>query len=157
MCLTNESGISIGDFNSGTLFGVNRFQITNGLEPERRAISIYTDPAGTFNFWINSSQDLAKFKFMDGSNDANLVEIRATGHVLIGNPSFDTNYQLLVCGGIKAKKLRIPSQWCDYVFKPDYDLLSIKDLESFISENHHLPGIPYPSDQPHIVKDIVIA
>jgi hypothetical protein len=32
--------------------------------------------------------------------------------------------------------------WPDYVFKKNYKLLSLKETESFIIENGHLPEIP---------------
>jgi hypothetical protein len=32
--------------------------------------------------------------------------------------------------------------WADYVFKPDYKLKPLNEVESYIAENHHLPGIP---------------
>lgn len=30
----------------------------------------------------------------------------------------------------------------DYVFKPDYNLKPLKELENYIKKNNHLPGIP---------------
>lgn len=34
------------------------------------------------------------------------------------------------------------NQWCDYVFDPDYELMSLDDLEAFIKKNRHLPDVP---------------
>ena len=36
--------------------------------------------------------------------------------------------------------------WPDYVFKQDYKLISLNELESFIATNKHLPGIPSQID-----------
>ncbi|REJ85282.1 MAG: hypothetical protein DWQ44_01110 [Bacteroidetes bacterium] len=37
----------------------------------------------------------------------------------------------------------VPSNgWADYVFDENYFLLPIKDLDKFIKENKHLPGVP---------------
>jgi hypothetical protein len=30
----------------------------------------------------------------------------------------------------------------DYVFEPDYELVSFADLKSYVAENRHLPGMP---------------
>lgn len=40
--------------------------------------------------------------------------------------------------GIKDWRLAVP----DYVFEPDYDLLSLPDLQQFIDANGHLPDVP---------------
>jgi hypothetical protein len=32
--------------------------------------------------------------------------------------------------------------WADYVFKKDYDLKPLKEVEAYIDQNHHLPEIP---------------
>jgi hypothetical protein len=34
------------------------------------------------------------------------------------------------------------SSWPDYVFKKEYKLMSISDLEKYIKENNHLPNVP---------------
>ncbi|MEO1086520.1 MAG: hypothetical protein AAFY88_19990, partial [Acidobacteriota bacterium] len=34
----------------------------------------------------------------------------------------------------------------DYVFAPDYELMSIDDLESFVTSNRHLPNVPSAAD-----------
>lgn len=34
----------------------------------------------------------------------------------------------------------------DYVFAPEYELMSIEDLEAFVTSNHHLPNIPSAAD-----------
>ena len=54
-------------------------------------------------------------------------------------------YKLDVCGTIRAKEVMVSSGWCDYVFDKNYDLRSLPDLEKFILENRHLPGIPTAS------------
>ena len=43
-----------------------------------------------------------------------------------------------------AKRIKVNNDdpFPDYVFKEDYKLLSLKDLESYIQENHHLPNVP---------------
>lgn len=44
---------------------------------------------------------------------------------------------------LKAKEILVKSNvWADYVFDEDYKLMPLKDVESFINENKHLPNIP---------------
>jgi hypothetical protein len=79
----------------------------------------------------------------DVSNDINAISIsRLNGNVGIGTTNPDM--KLTVKGNIHAEEviinLSVPAP--DYVFKEDYNLRSIEDLESYIKENSHLPEIP---------------
>jgi len=55
-------------------------------------------------------------------------------------------YKLFVKDGIRTEKLKVDvaanNGWADYVFHKDYQLLSLKEVESFISKNGHLPEVP---------------
>jgi hypothetical protein len=55
-------------------------------------------------------------------------------------------YSLYVDNGILAKKVKVAvpgtSEWSDHVFDNNYQLMEIKELEQFINENNHLPGVP---------------
>jgi len=65
-----------------------------------------------------------------------------------GNVGIGTNitngYKLAVAGKIIAQEMRIvhtvPES--DYVFKPDYQLMPLKELQTFIKANNHLPEVP---------------
>jgi hypothetical protein len=74
------------------------------------------------------------------------------GSTIIGDHtvlSYPGNYKLVVQGGILTEKVKIALatdatnwSWPDYVFKKDYKLLPLNELESFINKNNHLPGVP---------------
>ncbi len=58
-----------------------------------------------------------------------------------------TGYSLYVQGGILTEKIKVASHtdgtnWSDFVFDKSYKLRSLRDVEKFISKNHHLPEIP---------------
>jgi len=51
--------------------------------------------------------------------------------------------ELDVNGVIHAKEVKVDlNGWADYVFMPDYTLLSLDDVERHIKEKGHLPNIP---------------
>jgi len=55
----------------------------------------------------------------------------------------DSTWKLFVEGGIKAREIKVTIQsFSDYVFDDDYSLMNIYDLETYVQNNHHLPGIP---------------
>ena len=44
---------------------------------------------------------------------------------------------------INAKDINVElNNAADYVFEENYDLKSLKEVESFVKENKHLPGVP---------------
>ena len=66
-----------------------------------------------------------------------------SGNVGIGTTN-TYDYKLAVKGTIGAEKVMLEktTNWPDYVFELDYDLMSISELEEFINRNKHLPNIP---------------
>ncbi|WDF46050.1 hypothetical protein PQ459_14210 [Chryseobacterium sp. KACC 21268] len=63
-----------------------------------------------------------------------------------GIASDGKKYKLFVKDGIKTEKIKVDisteNGWADYVFKKDYKLMSLKDVEMYISINGHLPEVP---------------
>jgi len=57
-----------------------------------------------------------------------------------------TDYRLFVKDGIKTEKVKVEiavnNGWADYVFKKDYKLMPLKDLQNYIDEKGHLPEVP---------------
>ncbi|WP_320052055.1 hypothetical protein [uncultured Acetobacteroides sp.] len=47
-----------------------------------------------------------------------------------------------VNGTIRAKVVKVESGWADFVFKPDYQLKPLSEVEQFITANGHLQEIP---------------
>lgn len=65
-----------------------------------------------------------------------------------GNTGIGTitpSYKLDVCGTIRAKEVKVDLLGTcvpDFVFKKDYKLMSLNDLEKFVTDKQHLPEIP---------------
>jgi hypothetical protein len=92
----------------------------------------------------------------NGANDIyfNTSGLVADGRISIGlNPTVAANfpipngYLLFVAGGILTEGLKVALSndavnWSDYVFKKDYKLLKLNELEEYVTNNKHLPEIP---------------
>jgi hypothetical protein len=82
------------------------------------------------------------------SEPANMFEIGKDEAVLFpsGNVGIGTanpQSKLAVNGTITAKEVVVSTEgWSDYVFKDDYKLMPLNELERNIKENGHLPEIP---------------
>lgn len=83
--------------------------------------------------------------------NSSVLRLTQAGNVGIGTLVPDAQYKLSVNGRIRAKGLRVQSAgWSDFVFEPDYKLLSLTELEKFIKANKHLPEIPSTKE---VMKD----
>ena len=70
---------------------------------------------------------------------------KLTGNVGIGTAN-PTN-KLAVDGIVKAKGVRVTMDgWADFVFDDGYPLMPLAEVERFVQENRHLPGIPSAKD-----------
>jgi len=74
---------------------------------------------------INASQLVSNFSFITGNAGIN------TGQ-----------HTLTVNGTIRAKEVIVDSDWADDVFSADYKLQSLSDVNEYIKQNKHLPGMP---------------
>lgn len=81
-----------------------------------------------------------------GTNNTTRMSIAADGKITIGTATTPGTYKLYVEGGILTEKVKVAlksgANWADYVFADDYALRSLPEVESFVKENRHLPGIP---------------
>ncbi|MCK9220874.1 MAG: hypothetical protein M0P47_12620 [Bacteroidales bacterium] len=75
------------------------------------------------------------------------MTITKDGDVGIGTNNTHS-YKLAVKGKILCENLKVQLEesWPDYVFYKDYKLSSLKEVENYIIENNHLPGIPSASE-----------
>jgi hypothetical protein len=66
-----------------------------------------------------------------------------SGAVCIGSSAPQTGYMLTVNGSIIAEEIKVITDVpaTDYVFKKDYKLMSLCELEKYVNEHQHLPGI----------------
>lgn len=78
-------------------------------------------------------------------NNAVRMTIFNNGNVGIGNGVIDTKgYELAVNGRIITEEVKVAlyGNWSDFVFKSDYDLPTLQEVETHIKEKGHLKDIP---------------
>lgn len=119
--------------------------------------------AGTDLMWLSyknyQSQDVGLLTLSApptlGDWSKPVFTVRANGKVLIGtswnnaaqSSCNDCNdYKLFVKDGIRTEKVKVDvgstTGWADYVFKKDYKLRTLEEVEKHIIEKGHLPNIP---------------
>jgi hypothetical protein len=61
----------------------------------------------------------------------------------IGTSAIPSGYKLAVNGNAIFTKIKVKAvnTWADYVFANDYHLPTLPELERYVGEHHHLPGI----------------
>lgn len=73
------------------------------------------------------------------------IKAISNGNVGIGTENPDS--KLVVNGNIHAKEIKVNNDiWPDYVFKSDYKLSDLEEVEQHILKNGHLSGIPSASE-----------
>lgn len=124
--------------------------IQNGTSPitTTEDLGLYSTRSG-FNIRIVSNQAPIQF-YTDGNlnviGSTPTLVVHHNGSVGIGTSSPDASFKLSVNGKIRAKEIKVESNWSDFVFKPDYNLMTLTELESYINTNGHLPDIPAESE-----------
>ena len=59
----------------------------------------------------------------------------------IGIGTLNPQYKLDVIGSIRASEIRVDLNGADFVFEKDYPLMPLGELEKYVKERKHLPGV----------------
>jgi hypothetical protein len=94
---------------------------------------------GTPNVYFRATTDSP---MLLGTNNTVRMVISNTGNVGIGLGTTMPSNALDVFGTVRCKELIVTNTWADFVFKDNYKLPALNEVEDFISKNKHLPGIP---------------
>lgn len=86
---------------------------------------------------------ISRVNVSDGSLVNNLMIIKGNGDVGIGTND-PQGFKLGVKGKIAAEEVKVATynNWPDYVFKSNYNLPTLNEVESHIHKNGHLKDIP---------------
>jgi hypothetical protein len=71
--------------------------------------------------------------------------------IVLGNGTLLAHKPAYFYAPIRVKEIYTDSgaKWPDYVFEPSYKLRNLSELEAFIRQNKHLPGLPSQAEISH--------
>lgn len=123
-----------GNGSSGSVYGVYSQVSSSGVGNH---YGVYTTASTT-----NPSSNSKSWALYSVGNSYFSNEVR------IGNINGAQGYKLSVDGKIMSEELKVQmsNDWPDYVFEANYNLKSTNELEMYIEENGHLPGVPSAKD-----------
>jgi hypothetical protein len=88
---------------------------------------------------------LPEHKFVVRGSSKIEGNILTDANIGIGTSNFvdgANTYRLSVKGKIRAEEIKVYTTWADYVFKKEYQLPSLKEVERYIATNGHLQNVP---------------
>lgn len=130
--LGNVSTYQVTGLTASTTYSltVTALDAASNESPNSNSVSVTTNASsgGGSGNWTSSGPDINY----------------TAGNVGIGTTTIPTDYKFAVNGKIISEevKVQLQSQWPDYVFKTDYNLKSLQEIQSYIQEHGHLPNIP---------------
>jgi hypothetical protein len=134
--------------------------VENNSDPTKRGLNFWRP---NFAHDINGNGAGMQNNVMFFRNDNHIgimtdkptANLTVNGNALIGDPSVVTvlpgGYRLYVQEGILTERVKVALHtdllnWADYVFAPEYKLMPVKDVESYIKKEGHLPNVPSASE-----------
>ncbi len=100
---------------------------------------------GETDFIVNEGNGatggFAFYSYNNASQEKQLLRVLGNGDVGIGTSI--PREKLSVNGNIRAREVKVEANnWPDYVFEEGYKVKKLEELQSYIKENKHLPGMP---------------
>ncbi|MBV6646115.1 MAG: hypothetical protein KI790_11740 [Cyclobacteriaceae bacterium] len=140
-----DSYINSGDFGLGTSNPDTDLHIvrTDGTGAQIK-LEAYTDHSAILG--ANSSGGVLNLSDGNGNTSA-IIRGYGASYFNAGNVGIGTTnptYELEVSGTVRATTFSAvsPPSWPDFVFKNNYDLRTLEEVEQHINENGRLPEIP---------------
>ncbi|MDR7130065.1 hypothetical protein J2X69_002412 [Algoriphagus sp. 4150] len=100
--------------------------------------------SGTAAVYINQISTGPILRLSSGVFTANQgvkLTVENNGSMGIGTSAL-SGYMLAVNGRIRAKEVKVETGWSDFVFKSNYVLPTLAEVEEYIKEKGHLKDIP---------------
>jgi hypothetical protein len=161
----NTSSLIIGDYGAAVVslgnaaavsYSQGLFQANNGLYAFKgtnaAGSAVFTGSAHASHFNYSTTEDTY---IRGGLSASNLYLADVNNAVIVGViPSLPAGYKMYVEKGILTEKVKVAikttANWSDYVFGKNYKLMPLPQVEKYIQQYKHLPGIPSAAE---VVKD----
>jgi len=102
-------------------------------------IAPWADSSGNLNHQLNFND--GGIFYRTGSHNA--TTWNAWKRIMVVNADGSVPDKLVVGGTVYAREVKVEvNAGADHVFKPEYNLKPLAEVETFIQENNHLPEIP---------------
>ena len=146
---TVQDGTTLFHVGVGGNIGIGTDDPQNKLSVQGK-INLY-DPSLNRNMLLSPSGGSIEMENASLYLNRNSDVFIATGGGKVGIGDFITgsgvtnDYKLYVTKGIRTEKVKVDiaaGSWADYVFEEDYKPATLKEVESYIKVNKHLPNIP---------------
>jgi hypothetical protein len=152
----DNGNIGVGTTSPTTKFHIKDTGGANGILLDSPSPDFYMQTGVAHVNWRIAAQEDISNGFTIGSGttaDVNALDDTYTSHFTVlhsGNVGVGTttpDSKLSVNGKIHAKEVKVDLVgWPDYVFAPEYQLPTLKEVEKHIKEKGHLPNIPNAKD-----------
>lgn len=126
----SDGAIQIDQKNDSN--GDRAFIITEPGNNQRITMHLANNNSGKYGYLSLGGQTSLR-----GNGQPSYLE----GFVGIGTKTSE-GYKLAVNGKIRAKEIKVETNWADYVFANDYNLPTLEEVEKHIQEKGHLINIP---------------
>jgi hypothetical protein len=103
---------------------------------------------GDFNIQLDDNNNgFNSMKLYDSAGNR-VFAVDEDGGTTLNTTILPTGYKLAVDGKVICEELtvQLSGSWPDYVFAPEYELLTIEQLKKYVAVNKHLPNIPSASE-----------
>jgi hypothetical protein len=161
---TGPSNILLESNNDGSVnTTLGSFQVLSTLSGDRYFMGLrkwegnvellqtcYYSATSSWGEFVNVNYTTKKYEFRSGIIDAEFMNsgkilFNNTGAIGIGTGAvaIPTGVKLAVNGKINCKEVEVTlTGWSDHVFNSSYKLRPLEEVETFISQNQHLPDVP---------------
>ena len=146
MMLTDKGNVGIGTGKAKAKLHVEGVGYIATKVIGSTAADLHLGVKGKDQLILRRDNNDAHFFFTNntgGVKQGNVLVLGSNGNIGIGTRE-TKGFKLGVNGKIAATEVKVAtySNWADFVFKKDYNLPTLKEVENHIKENGHLANIP---------------
>lgn len=109
----------------------------------RNRFSYWAEQGGSSNISMADKSGNQALIISENDNTSTIEMIKPESYIGIGTTAWNSEgYKLSVNGGIRANRVKVYTDWADYVFEPEYNLPTLEEVEQHIKDKGHLIDIP---------------